>query len=129
MRGAVYAQAKRYEDAVAAFERANVLSGNELSTWGLAYLAYGFAVAGRDAKARELLDCLERTSKETYVSPYLLALVYANVRSAHSAFEWLERGFAEKNPMLAFLRVDTMFDGLRSDPSFQHLIGRMKFPS
>lgn len=128
MRGAVSAQAKRYEDAIAAFERANVLSGNELSTWGLAHLAYGYAAAGRDARARDLLHRLECTSKDAYVSPYLLALVYANLRHTETAFEWLERGYAEKNPMLVFLRVDPLFDVLRSDQRLHDLIGRLKFP-
>jgi len=58
-----------------------------------------------------------------------LAVVSANLRNVDSAFEWLERGYAEKDPMFAFLRLDTLFDVLRSDPRFQEPIGRMKFPS
>jgi hypothetical protein len=87
-----------------------------------------YAAAGRDEQARGLLDCLERRSKTTYVSPYVLALVHANARNADAAFEWLERAFAVKNPMLAFVRGDTLLDGLRADPRLQDLIGRMKFP-
>jgi DNA-binding winged helix-turn-helix (wHTH) protein/Tfp pilus assembly protein PilF len=127
--GAVNVQRKAYDEAIAAFDRANVLSGNELSTWALAHLAYGYAAAGRDAEACELLDHLERRSKETYGSPYLFALIHTSLRSIETAFEWLERGYAEKNPMLAFLRVDPLLDALRSFPRFQSLIERMKFPS
>jgi DNA-binding winged helix-turn-helix (wHTH) protein/Tfp pilus assembly protein PilF len=127
MRGLAYTHTRRHEEAIAAFERASVLSGNE--SWTLGHLAAGYAAAGREAEASELLDCLERRSRETYVSPYVLAFLHTALNHADSAFEWLERGYAAGNAMLAYLRVDTLLDALRPDPRLQDLIGRMKFPA
>jgi hypothetical protein len=45
------------------------------------------------------------------------------------AIEWLEKAFREKSPSTQFLKVDPVWDALRSDPRFQDLLRRMNFPS
>jgi DNA-binding winged helix-turn-helix (wHTH) protein/Tfp pilus assembly protein PilF len=126
--GGVLIQRGKHAEAVAALERANVLSGNEVSTWGLAHLAYGYAVAGHEPEALQLLARLERRATGGYVSPHLFAIVHAGLGNHTTALEFLERAFAGKEAMLAFLQVDYFFDPLRPNPDFQDLIRRMNFP-
>ena len=57
-----------------------------------------------------------------------IALVYASLGDKDQAFECLEKAYEERNAWLVALRVDPMFDPLRSDPRFQDLVRRMNFP-
>ena len=41
------------------------------------------------------------------------------------ALEWLERAFEERSEYLVFLRVDPIFDKLRSEPRFGALIEKI----
>ena len=43
--------------------------------------------------------------------------------------EWLEKAFQSHDPQMIFPSVEPLLDGLRSDPRFQDLLRRMKFPA
>lgn len=64
-----------------------------------------------------------------YISPYMIAVIYAGLGKKNTAFEFLEKAYKEKSPDLAyFLRADLRIDSLRSDLRFQDLLHRMNFP-
>jgi serine/threonine-protein kinase len=44
------------------------------------------------------------------------------------AFEWLEKGFQERDDLMINLKVEPVFDGLREDPRFQALVRRVGIP-
>lgn len=43
-------------------------------------------------------------------------------------FDWLERGYEDRDPDMAFLNTYPVFDPLRGHPRFQDLLRRMNFP-
>jgi hypothetical protein len=43
------------------------------------------------------------------------------------AFAWIEEGYRSRDSLLVFLKVDPIFDGLRSDPRFTDLLHRVGF--
>ena len=88
---------------------------------------YLLARAGRAAEAREVLRLLEARSKERYVPPYAFALVHAGLGDAASAFAWLDRVYAERDPHLMYPTVDAKWDPYRADPRLQALIARCGF--
>ena len=70
---------------------------------------------------------LQELSKQRYVTPYVVARVYASLGEADEALRWLEIGYRERAAWMVFLKIDPRLDGLRSDPRFRDLLRRMKF--
>jgi hypothetical protein len=56
------------------------------------------------------------------------AQYYVLAGDADPAFQWLERAYQERRPMLAHLKADPDLDLIRSDPRFASLLRRMNFP-
>jgi TolB-like protein/DNA-binding winged helix-turn-helix (wHTH) protein len=113
--------------AIPEYQRAVELS--EADTDTIAGLAHAYSAAGRKNDAEKMLYELEKQSKAGYVSPYMIATIHAGLGNKDKAFEFLEEAYKEKSPDVAyFLRADLRIDALRSDPRFQNLLGRMKFP-
>ena len=56
------------------------------------------------------------------------ALIYHSFGETDKAFEWLNKSYEQKDFWLASLRVDPMWDPMRSDPRFQKLMKKMNFP-
>jgi len=44
------------------------------------------------------------------------------------AFEWLQKGYEQRDFFIHQLKVEPVFDPFRSDPRFQDLLRRMNFP-
>jgi eukaryotic-like serine/threonine-protein kinase len=95
----------------------------------IAILGYAFGVSGRVREAKQTLAELQILAKQRYVSPFLIALVYVGLGDKDRAFEWLERSVAERAARIVYLKVERGFDPLRSDPRFDDLLRRLKFPA
>jgi hypothetical protein len=54
--------------------------------------------------------------------PDAIALVYIGLADKEKAFEWLQRAVTERSPTITTLKIDPVFDDLRSDPRFASLI-------
>ncbi len=96
--------------------------------WFVAHLGCAYSKAGWKAEALEVVDTLQSASSCRYVSPYAIAYLHCSLGDKDKAFQWLEKAYQERNSMLAFLKVDPLFDPLRSDSRFQDLVRRMNFP-
>ncbi len=120
--GLAYEQKKMFPQAIAEFQKAIASSGGPLME---AALGHAYAVAGRRAEAQEVLDRLIELSKQRYVSSYQIATIYAGLGETDQAFAWLEKAYGERNNWLAYLKVDPIFDGLRSDSRFAALVRRV----
>jgi len=125
--GIGYEGSGQLPQAVAEYEKAVELSPLEQDS--AAALAHAYATAGRRAKAKEIVDEMQRRSRTTYVSPYMIATIYAGLGDEDKAFEFLEKAYQERSPDLPyFLGADLRMDTLRSDSRFQYLLHRMNFP-
>jgi serine/threonine protein kinase/Flp pilus assembly protein TadD len=124
--GVGYEGSGRVEDAIPEYQKAVELShGDQDPT---ASLAHAYATLGRKAEAEEILRQLQRQSKTSYVSPYIIAAIYAGLADKNRAFEYLEKAYQERSSdVLYFLKADLRLDNLRSDPRFQDLLRRMNF--
>jgi TolB-like protein/DNA-binding winged helix-turn-helix (wHTH) protein/Flp pilus assembly protein TadD len=125
--GSGYLGLARKSEAISEFQKAVELS--QADSDPVASLAFTYAVAGRRSDAQRILEDLKRQSKTSYVSPYMIAVIWSGLGDKDRAFEFLERSYEEKSSDLAyFLRADLRLDSLRGDPRFGELITRMSFP-
>ena len=84
---------------------------------------------GKRAEAEKILHDLERKTKGGYVSPYMIATIYAGLGDKDRAFEFLEQAYRERSWDIVWaLKADLRIDNLRSDPRFQALWRRVGFP-
>ena len=88
-------------------------------------LAHVYAAAGLADEARRTLADVLAPSYQFPRRPYHIALVYAALGNADACFEWLERGFEQKDANMAHLAVDPAMDSMRSDPRLTSLLERM----
>jgi TolB-like protein/DNA-binding winged helix-turn-helix (wHTH) protein/Flp pilus assembly protein TadD len=125
--GIGYQGSSQLRQAIAEYEKAVELSPLEQDS--AAALAHAYATAGRRKKAKEIAGELQRRSRTTYVSSYMIAAIYAGLADKNQAFEFLEKAYQERSSDLPyFLRTDLRVDTLRPDPRFQDLMRRMNFP-
>jgi DNA-binding winged helix-turn-helix (wHTH) protein/tetratricopeptide (TPR) repeat protein len=118
----VYSEKGMHSEALAEAKKAAELSGNSQSH---AYRAYALAKWGKLSEARAVLAELLKSSTETYVPPYNIALAYNAVGEPERALDYLEKGFSERDVRMVFLKVEPQWDSLRSEPRFVDLIKRM----
>jgi len=123
MLGRAYIEQQKYPDAIAEFEKARNLShGNSEAIGSIGYTA---AVAGDEAKARTILEELQRLSTQHYIPPYNTALVYAGLREQDQAFAQLEKACDDRDVRVTLLGVDPRWNSLRSHPRFQAILNRI----
>jgi serine/threonine protein kinase/tetratricopeptide (TPR) repeat protein len=91
-----------------------------------ASLGFAYGMAGKQADARAIIDQLEALSKRRYVSPLYSAIVYAGLKDNDKAIEYLNKAYEARHPGLVLIRIEPMFDGLRSDERFKQLIKRFE---
>lgn len=123
--GQALTELHKYDDAIAAFDKAAQLSGD--NSKAIAYRAYVLARTGRTNEARAVIAALQTQARERYVSPYAIAIIYAGLAERDAALQWLESAYAVRDVHLVFLPVDPRWDALRHDERFQALLKRCRF--
>ncbi|MEK7833796.1 MAG: tetratricopeptide repeat protein, partial [Acidobacteriota bacterium] len=122
--GAAYEQKEMYVEAVSEMEKANRLLGGVFPA-ALSALGHVYAASGRKAEAMNVLEKLKVMSRQRYVSPLDLAIVYIGLGDKEQTLEQLEKAFEDRTGWLINLKVEPRFDALRSEPRFQDLLRRI----
>ncbi|HEX4899188.1 MAG TPA: protein kinase [Pyrinomonadaceae bacterium] len=91
-----------------------------------ASLGYAFGLAKRRTEAEAILNRLRALAQRRYVSGLYFAIVYTGLGDRDRAIQYLNKAFADRHPGLVLIRVDPIFDELRSDKRFQELIARFE---
>jgi len=116
----------KYQEAIAEIEKAVDTSQRNVIT--VAFLSYAYFKAGRGGDANKLLSELEARTKNEYVSPWLFAMIHSGAGNKDKAFEYLEKARDERQTYLTHLKVDPLFDDIRSDPRFDELVRKIGIP-
>jgi len=111
------------EEAIAANQKCLALSGGFVPP--VAVQGYILARAGNRTEAKTIIEQLKEQSRQRYVAPSLIALIYSALAENDEAFEWLEKAYEVRDSFLLYHQAGSYSDGLRSDPRFTALLKKM----
>ncbi len=87
--------------------------------------AYVYGRSGQQVEARRALEKLQHLNRRRQMDPAAIALAYVGVDNKDEAFAWLQKAYLEHSNALTGLKVDPIYDPLRSDPRFRALLRRI----
>jgi adenylate cyclase len=115
-------EAGKFNEAIPELEKARAMGSPPFLA---GYLGYAYAAAGQRAKAQAIIAELKRMSPHRFVSPYCPALVYIGLGDKERGLDGLEKAYQVRSQWLAGLKVDKVFDLLRSEPRFIALLKKV----
>ena len=107
------------------FVTSSALALTRKGTFHRLEIAAVYAQVSETAKARAILDDIEKNWKPDGVSSFWIASVHATLREHDAAFEWLETALQERAAFMVFLKIVSQFQGLQGDPRFEKLVKRI----
>lgn len=116
--GLVYLKKGDNENGISELKKGMELGKSTISMW----LGYAYALAGDTIKANSFLKVLVNRWNEWHDGAEDIALIYEGFNNKVRALEWLKKAFDERNTELLSLKVDPLWDKLRSNPHFQDLL-------
>lgn len=117
---------RKFDEAIAECKTALKLSGNDPVRAG--GLGRAYALAGKTAEARKLLQDLLAESQHHFVPPTSLAAVYTALGEKKEALDMLEKAYTDRDAYVTWIKVDDAFDPLRDEPRFHDLLRRIGLP-
>jgi serine/threonine-protein kinase len=121
--GSTLLELGRFDDAILELQKAVELAEGRRST--RAHLARGYALTGRRGEAERIFAELKRDALAGTESPWAVALVAVSLGQNDEALRWLEQAYQRRDISISYLKTSHAFKGMRSDPRFEALLGRM----
>ena len=118
--GLTFGRKGRLDEAIAEFKQALAVGGAR-PLWS-GFLGQVYASAGKTEDAVEILHELSAAAKNHYVPAVAFAVVYAGLGKTDDAFHWLTKAVEERDGLLIYLKVGSIFDSLRPDPRFSAIL-------
>jgi tetratricopeptide (TPR) repeat protein len=121
--GVVYAQKAMYEEALAALEKAAVLSGDKPLM--KATIGYVYAKSGNRAEAQKILNQLNGLTERENGPFITLACIHACLGDKDKAFALLEKSYQLRDSRIVDINAEAMLDSVRTDTRFDDLVRLM----
>jgi serine/threonine protein kinase/tetratricopeptide (TPR) repeat protein len=113
--GQVYLGKSMYEEALVEFQKINS------SYW----IGITYAKMGKKEEALKILKDRLNASKKRNLRPSSFAMLYFALEERDKGFEWLAKGFEERDSWMAAIKTDPIYDNIRSDPRCKALLKKM----
>jgi eukaryotic-like serine/threonine-protein kinase len=117
-------QQKRYQEAIAELNHVQELFG-AAPPLIVSEAGYTYAKWGKREEARKIIRQLNEQSKQMYVDPYFVSIVYLGLGDKDQAMAWLEKAYNAKSGFITSLFHEPKWDELRSDPRFKGMMNRL----
>jgi DNA-binding winged helix-turn-helix (wHTH) protein/TolB-like protein/Flp pilus assembly protein TadD len=121
--GMCYYQRTQFPEAIREYQKAE--SMNPESTFSIAGEGMSLARSGQKSEAYHAIDRLKAMTRDVYVSPAYVALIYQVLGAKENEFAWYAKAYDDRAEWLLWLNIDPMFDGQRNDPRFVALVKRV----
>jgi tetratricopeptide (TPR) repeat protein len=121
---ALLSKGGQYEEALGELQARERLWGE--NSFVLTQRGRAFALMGRRVDALKIIDRLRALSRDRYIPPSQLALIYASLRENKLALDWLEEAIDQQDLLLGFMNVEPAYKELHSDPRFVQLLRRIR---
>jgi tetratricopeptide (TPR) repeat protein len=117
-------EAGKFTEAIPELKK---VAETESGTWFSAWLGYAYGASGDRARATAVIEDLNRRSVHGYVPPFNLSIAYLGLADRARALDGLERAYEAHSQQMVFLKMDRIFDPLRSEPRFIALMKKLRF--
>jgi len=91
--------------------------------WRLAGLSVINHAMGRDTESHAALE--EMSEKFGDKAAYIIASAHAFRGEIEAAFQWLDRAYAQHDPLLAWMKLDPLLENLEGDPRLDAMLQKM----
>ena len=115
-------EAGRFSEASAELEKAKAMDSRPFVA---GFLGYAHAAAGNRGRAQAIIAELNQMSSLRFVSPFCTAIVYLGLDDKPRALEGLDKAYGVRSQWLTMLKVDRIFEPLRSEPLFIELLKKV----
>jgi adenylate cyclase len=125
--GDAYEKKNMSKEAIGEWSKAFHLSGvdEDASLLESTYAESGFEAAIQALAQKQLERIKEKSARGEYVPAVDYVTAYMRLGDKEQAFAWLAKAFAERNRLAFEIRVNPIFDPLRSDPRFEALVQKV----
>ncbi len=125
--GFAYSGKDMHDKAIAEFERAGDLSGNDIAlrSWAEAFRGAGLARVGKTEEAQKVLDNLLEQSRHARVPPCGLAVLCFALGDLDRGFGYLDRACSEHDPWLIYSGLRWLFNTIGPDPHCAAFLRKM----
>jgi len=114
----------KVKEAIPAYEKAIGWGDNTAAT--MCFYANSLARAGRRAEALQILRQVNRSTE--FVPPTAIAAAYVGLGDKERAIQLLQEAYTIHDPLLQYLKVESHYDPLKSDPRIQELGQKLGLP-
>jgi len=114
--------AGKFNEAIPELEKARAMDSPPFVA---GYLGYAYAAAGERAKAEAVIAELNQMSSQRFVSPFCTAIIYLGLGDKEWALDGLEKAYEARSQWMLWLKMDRIFDPLRSEPRFIALLKKV----
>jgi serine/threonine protein kinase len=114
----------RYDEAVQSAQRAEKILG-ERTPHILCALGLAYSLSGDRGEAQKVLKELIALSDKGTIPLFIIPWIYFSLDERDKAFEWIERGFEENDPLLMWIKSDPIFRRLEGDPKYNEMLKKL----
>jgi tetratricopeptide (TPR) repeat protein len=120
--GWVDLQAGNVSQAIPELQKAYAL---ESAGFEAGYLGYAYAASGDRTRAMAMIEELRKESSHSFVSPLWPAIIYIGLGERQRSLDGMEKAYEIHDPWLMQIKMDKVFDPLRSEPRFIELLRKV----
>jgi TolB-like protein/DNA-binding winged helix-turn-helix (wHTH) protein len=121
----IYRRTGREKETVQELEKMLQLSGEEASS---ASVRRSFENGGYKAVLQWQVNDLKQKSSTRYVTPVLLADLYAQLGRRQESLAFVEEAYRQRAPLLVFIQNNPAFDFLHSDDRYRAIVRGIGLP-